>query len=251
MNTNEEKQSQENELNLAEIFKYLLHFLWIIAISAIVFAIIAFSYFRFIKKDQFNAKTSIYVDILSANDTVENSSITVATAIAKDYRYLLTSNRILNMVINDLALENETPDSLKKNISVTIPNDHFIEVSVTGYDPEYASKVANTLGKIATEVLPEYTTLQLKIIDTAETPTEPVSKGTMKYTALFGLLGAFIACVVLVIIYLIDDRIKSPEDIENKLGLSVLGIIPDLQSTLKMNKKTKKLIFSKENKENF
>ena len=178
------------------------------------------------------------MDILSEDDKAETSSINSAAAVANDYGYLLKSKKILDNVIAQLQPTDETYSSLTKKINVSLPIPHAIEISVTDRNPEYCVAVANALSSSAKQILPEYTSIQLKEIDAAVLPEKPDSNGLIKFTLLAAFLGAAVASLSIITVFLLDDRLKSAADIENRLGLSVLGIIPDIKSSRKAETKS-------------
>ena len=239
MEDNEIKQGAKNdEVVFSDILKILLKYFYLIIAAALLAAVTVFVYLRFISTPVYTATASLYVDILSEDDKAETSSINSAAAVANDYGYLLKSKKILDNVIAQLQPTDETYSSLTKKINVSLPIPHAIEISVTDRNPEYCVAVANALSSSARQILPEYTSIQLKEIDAAVLPEQPDSNGLIKFTLLAAFLGAAVASLSIITVFLLDDRLKSAADIENRLGLSVLGIIPDIKSSRKAETKS-------------
>ena len=80
----------------------------------------------------------------------------------------------------------------------------------------------------------------VNVVEEANLPTEISSPKIIRNTVIGALLGAFIAVVIIVIIYILDDTIKNPDDVERYLGLSVMGSIPVLDEELVRNNSKKK-----------
>jgi len=66
----------------------------------------------------------------------------------------------------------------------------------------------------------------IAIIDKADAPTKPSSPNLVKNLALALLAGAALASVIVFLRNQFDDAVRIPEDIEAKLNLSLLGVIP-------------------------
>lgn len=64
------------------------------------------------------------------------------------------------------------------------------------------------------------------IVDRAFVPVKPSSPNLILNIFLSLTLGLLIAAAVVALKHLLDDKISSPADIEKRLGLSLLGIIP-------------------------
>ena len=77
-------------------------------------------------------------------------------------------------------------------------------------------------------------------VEEANLPTQKAAPNTMKNTLLGGILGVFIAIGIIVIIYILDDTIKTPDDVERYLELNVLASLPIKEGT-KKNKKAKNI----------
>lgn len=73
--------------------------------------------------------------------------------------------------------------------------------------------------------------LTYEINDTGNIASNPSNKNYTKNSVIAAIAGAAIASAVLVIIFIFDDRIKTPDDIQKHLGLNILGTIPDFETT--------------------
>ena len=69
-------------------------------------------------------------------------------------------------------------------------------------------------------------TNNVSVVDRAEQPVKPVAPRPLINLALAGLLGLMVGAGVVFILEFLDESLKTPIDIENKLGLPLLGSIP-------------------------
>ena len=125
----------------------------------------------------------------------------------------------------------EYKDLLKK-VSVHTPTDtRIVSITVTDYDPQQAQNIANCIREVAGEHIQNVMDIEaVNVVEEANLPTVKAGPSVVKWTAVGGILGVFLVCAVILIHYLLDDSIKSSEDVEKYLGLSTLALIPITQS---------------------
>jgi len=71
-------------------------------------------------------------------------------------------------------------------------------------------------------------TVKTKISSSGKIPSSPSNKNSTRNAIIFGIIGAVAICAILLVIFIFDDKIKTPDDVEKQLGLSVLGAIPEI-----------------------
>ena len=79
--------------------------------------------------------------------------------------------------------------------------------------------------------------LAVNLVDEGNVPLEPAAPSVLKWTAIGFMAGAFLSVAVIIVLFLLDDTIKSSEDIEKYLKLSTLGTIPIVASEEDSRKK--------------
>ncbi len=90
---------------------------------------------------------------------------------------------------------------------------------------------------------------EVNVVEEGNVPQGKVSPNVLLNTLIGGILGGIVATLVVLIIYFLDDTIKTPDDVEKYLGLSVLGSIPLQEGeTVARGKKKKHSILRKNNK---
>lgn len=132
----------------------------------------------------------------------------------------------------DLPYSNQT---LRGMISANALNStEILEVKVTSKDPEEAAEIANTLAKLAPpEIIRVVQAGGVELIDEAVVNVNPVAPNIQLNTVIGALLGAVLACLGILILAMLDTRIKSEEDLQRQYELPVLGVIPDILETMK------------------
>ena len=227
--------NQENQAVEIDVFA-MLKTLWkrkfSIVLVALVFAIAAFGYSAFLAKKEYQSTSRIYVVSRQNqdNNALTNSDLQAGSYLVKDYREIILSQNVLSQAIEELKLD-MTPAELSKKISVSVPTDTRI-LSITAKDgnPKEAARIANGLRNVAAEKIIAVTKVSdVTTFDEAEVPQSPSSPNIRRNVLLGFIAGAGLMVVLMVVVEVLDDRVKRPEDIEELMGLTLLGIVPDIK----------------------
>lgn len=211
---------------------YLLRKLWsrkfFIIFIALVVGTIALLGSVFLIKPKYTSTTRIYVVNRTA-DGITNQDLQAGSYLVKDYQEVITSNEVLSSVIDKEKLS-LTPNELSSMISVTIPTDtRVISISVEDDNAQEATTIANTVREVAAEKIKAVTKVDdVTTLEAAEVPKEPSSPNIKRNTLIGVIAGGGLAVISIIILEVLDDRVRRPEDIEDVLGLPLLGIVPDI-----------------------
>ena len=215
------------EIDLMEILGLMLHRLWLIALCAAAVGAAAFAVSRYILTEEFQSTTRIYVLNRQNDDTLTYSDVQLGTQLTKDFREIIKSRYVLEQVIEKCGLR-ESSGSLASRISVDTQSDtRIIAITVTDTNPAMAQYIANELRETAAERIKIVMDIQaVNVVDEANLPAVPSAPRVGRWTVIGFLLGAFLCTTVILVHFLLDDTIKTSDDIEKYLGLSTLGMIP-------------------------
>lgn len=211
---------------------YLLRKLWsrkfFIIFIALVVGTITLLGSVFLIKPKYTSTTRIYVVSRTA-DGITNQDLQAGSYLVKDYQEVITSNEVLSSVIDKEKLS-LTPNELSSMISVTIPTDtRVISISVEDDNAQEATTIANTVREVAAEKIKAVTKVDdVTTLEAAEVPKEPSSPNIKRNTLIGVIAGGVLAVISIIILEILDDRVRRPEDIEDVLGLPLLGIVPDI-----------------------
>lgn len=227
--------NQENQAVEIDVFA-MLKTLWkrkfSIVLVALVFAIAAFGYSAFLAKKEYQSTSRIYVVSRQNqdNNALTNSDLQAGSYLVKDYREIILSQNVLSQAIEELKLD-MTPAELSKKISVSVPTDtRILSITAKDGDPKEAARIANGLRNVAAEKIIAVTKVSdVTTLDEAEVPQTPSSPNIRRNVLLGFIAGAGLMVVLMVVVEVLDDRVKRPEDIEELMGLTLLGIVPDIK----------------------
>ncbi len=240
---NQIRENQEVEIDLGEIFRVLLSRLGIILLSGIVFGLVAIAGTMLFIKPVYVSTTKIVVLSKQDNSTLTNQDMQTSTLLTKDYAELIKSRTVTEGVIAQLDL-NMKHEQLLSKLSVENQADtRIVAIRVKDEDPYMASQIANAIRDVASVHIQEVMDIEaVNVVETANIPSEPASPNLLKNGIFGGIFGVILAIIIVVAVYLANDTVKTPEDVERYLQLSVLGSIPlmDKEKKSKKQKKAKK-----------
>ena len=232
------------ELDLKELFNIFWSRKIQIGIIIAIFLVIGFIYtFVFVKPDYASTTTVILAQSTTTtpgtdngSDTITFNDLTLNQKLVSTYSELIKSPRILSEVISNLHLS-KSEEALKGSITVSAVEDtDLIQIRVTDAEPETAKRIAEEIARVFIEQVANgvYKINNVQVWDAAEVPTEPYNISHAKDLVIFLFIGIVLGVVYALIANMLDTTVKSKEEIEKKLGLSVLTTIPICDFDLSM-----------------
>ncbi len=221
-------EQEELEIDLKELFFELLSHWKILAVSTIMAAAIALTASKFILVPQYESTSALYV---LSNSITSLADIQIGSSLTNDYIVVVKGRPILDQVIENLNLD-ETYDSLEDKITLENPADsRILEITVRDTDPNRAKVIADEMASVASDYI------SIKMDQSAPTTIqngyadgEPVSPHVGMNTLIGAIVGFLLAAAIITISYLLDDTIMTDEDVEQKLGMNLLGSLPEVAS---------------------
>ena len=195
---------------------------------------LALGYTKLLVTPLYQATSSIYIVSASNNSVVNLTDLQIGAQLTADYQELILSRPLLEDVIENLELTNGEGEpmstaALSRMITITNTDDtRILKVTVTSPDPQESADIANELIDQACIYLPQIMeTEEPNLVEEAIPPTQKSSPSTARNVVLGGLLGACLACGVLVLRYLMNDTFVTPDDVVKYLGVQPLAVIPE------------------------
>lgn len=223
-----DKQIDEIEIDLREVFLILLGKSWLILLVGLLTAALAFGFSQFILEPVYESTTQIYILNKQDSDTVTYSDVQLGSQLTKDYAELIQSRFVLESVIEELGLIDMDYEDMLKKVTVSTPTDtRILAITVEDTSPMLAMDTANSIREAAAVHIKNVMDIEaVNVVDTANLPTEKSGPSVLKWTLVGGLIGMLLVMSIVMIWYLMDDTIKTSDDVEKYLGLSTLALIP-------------------------
>lgn len=225
-----------DEIDLGELLFDLWLNKWEIILAMAFGAVAAFFLSTVVMTPKYTSQTSLYVLAKQEANTNQNAittaDLTIGTQLTSDYQVLMTSRPVLEQTIAELDLD-MTTEELAKMIKVTNDsNTRILKIAVTHEDPYLARNIADTLRTAVSEQI--ISVMNIDAVNTVEDANLPIkpSSPNKKRNLLIGLMAGFVLSAGLIVLRsIMDDTVKNSDDVEKYLGVPVMGMIPNSEST--------------------
>ena len=235
-NVTKQRAANLDEIDLGELLFDLWLNKWEIILAMAFGAVAAFFLSTVIMTPKYTSQTSLYVLAKQEANTNQNAittaDLSIGTQLTNDYQELLTSRPVLEQTIAELGLDMTTED-LADLIKVTNDsNTRILKIAVTHEDPQLARNIADTLRTAVSEQIISVMNIDaVNTVEDANLPLEPSSPKKMR-NLLIGIMAGFVISAGLIVLRsIMDDTVKNSDDVEKYLGVPVMGMIPDSDST--------------------
>lgn len=223
------------EIELKELFEHFKNNLFKFSLIVFTICLIGCLYALFLQKPKYTSSTTLVLTGANGNDN-SNSSITMNeinlnSQLVSTYREIAKSRKVVEQVIEELKL-GASYETLASSINVSNVNDtEIISISVVNGEPEKAKEIADTLAIVFSKEIQEiYNVKNTSILDEGNLPTSASNINIPKQILIYFGLGLVAACAFLFLTFYFDTTIKSVEQVEQKLGLPILGAVPNYNS---------------------
>lgn len=235
------QNTEEVEINLLEVIHVLLNKLWIIILCGLLVGAASVAVTIFFITPQYESTTKMYVLSTQDSNTLTNADMQTSLSLTQDYAELVQSRTVMEGVISQLNLDLTYEQLLSKITVESVTDTRILSISVRDANPTEACEIANAVRDTAANHIQNVMDIDaVNVVDEANVPDHKVSPSVTKNGIIGILAGGMAAAAVILISYLINDTVKTQEDVERYLGLSVLGSIPVSEGEPKKKSKKKK-----------
>ena len=219
---------QEIEIDLLDLFGYYLSKLPLLILAVIIGAVIAGAVTVTLLPNKYTATSRMYMVSASSDSVVNLADLNLGTSISADYVELMMSRPVMEDVIAKLDLGYSYAQLCGMvNLSV-VNNTRIVKISVTSTDPDEAMRISNQIARTARQQLPKVMEAPTpSIAEEAVLPTSRSSPSLTKNVVIGALLALVAVLAVLTVLYMMDDTLKSAEDVEKMFGVMPLSVIPE------------------------
>lgn len=228
------------EIDLKEFFSVLVKKIWIVLLCAVILGTSAYVYTLNFVAPMYKANVSIYVNNNSDRNgtTINSADLAVALRLVQTYVNIIQSDAVLDKVISETGLL-LSADQVRAMITAeAMEETEMFKVTVTTPSAQMSADLANAIATVAPgEISNIIEGSSAKVIDHAKVPKKQASPNYVTSAALGAVVGAAVACLVILIQVASDKRIKSEEDLLKICDIPVMGVIPSLAAENKQREK--------------
>ncbi len=218
-----------DEINLKELFRYILSKFYVVLLILIAVVSIGEVYSIYLKTPMYKSTTKLVLTSseVEQNSTLKNSDVTLSNNLVKTYSEIVTSRNVMAKVISNLKMD-LSPEELAGKISVSsVSNTQIITVAVSDANAEDAQRIADEVAKVfKAEISTLYKMDNVQIVDKAQVANAPYNINFLKQTLQYLAAGLALGIGVVLVMFYLDNTVKNSKIVEDKVGLVVLGVVP-------------------------
>lgn len=237
----DDERQDEVEIDLLEILKALKKKAMLILSAGLLAGCISGAFTHFAVTPLYQSTSSILV--LSKETTLTSlADLQLGSSLTSDYTVLINSTPVLEQVIENLELEDISAEGLRQKITIENPSDsRILEITVEDTDPVLAKDIVDEIADVASDFIGDkMEVIPPKIIEEGKIPVVRSSPSVKRNIILGLLFGIFASAAVIAVYVVMDDSLKTEDDIIKYLDTSVLASVPDRKDYVNYNKRNKR-----------
>lgn len=219
------------KLTVLNVVQLMLKRWWIILLALMIGGGTFFSYYKYAVAPVYTSSGSLFVNNVREKKTenVNMGDMTTSQMLVWTYVELLGSNTFFTQVAETSGL-GYTPGQLARMIKLAPKNDtEIMLVTAVCENPEHAQLLVNTVLEAAPlEIDRIIKGGSTEVVDYAQLPTAPSGPRIMFNTFIGAVLFAALAAGLILLVEILDNRVKDEDDLTQSYEYPVLGTIPDI-----------------------
>lgn len=238
---NRKRQQEPKTVDLAGMFFRILEKFWIILVSAAVCATVM-GVLAGNSVMTYSATSKLYI-VNKDSSGVNISDLQLGTVLTLDYQEVFKTWEVHKMVIEELDLP-YSYQQMQSMLTISNPEEtRILYITVSNPDAKMAAKIANAYAKAAKTFI--INTMEGVVPSDFSIALEPSvgSGANVGSSAVIGFVGGgVLAVAILAFLFVLDNRPRSPEAIQQYGGIPTLSVFPahkDKHSAGKFTSKNK------------
>ena len=233
-------ENEVQEIDLIELATVIWHRIWLVILGLVLGAVLFYEGTKLLITPQYEATSTIY--IFSKTTSITSlADLQLGSQLAEDFEIIATTRDVVERVIKDLELDT-TYEEIIKQITVTNPqSSHMLKITVKDPDPKTAADISNALSdELREQIADIMNTDKPSTVQRAVVPTKQASPNVLKNTVIGAALGVVIVAGILIVRHLMDDTIKTSDDVRKYLNVDTLAEVPYVKSQARPAEKKKR-----------
>ena len=226
----------EETIDLKEYFYIIKKRAWIIALITVLAMLASTIISFFVLSPVYETKTTLIVNTEQNNETntITGDQLNVTQKLTLTYGEIIKSRSVIDEVIKSLKLD-MSYENVSSMITVSpVKDTQIIAISVQDTDTERAADIANSIPKVFTKEVKRITKANsVEVIDKAIVAENPIKPNKVMNVAIAAVLGVMIGLFITFVLEYMDNKVKTPQDIEKHIDLPILGVVPNENMTKK------------------
>ncbi len=219
------------QLSIMSMVDAILKKWYILFIAAIAGGLFAYVFTDLFIPPKYSSSATLYVSASSVkSENVSAANINASKMLVETYAEILKARDFLGRIVKDIDGK-YTADEIKGMLSVESVNEtEIMSIKILCENKNDAYKIAKCFSEYAADELRNVMGGgEVTILETPLEPQSPVSPNIRMITIAGVAAGLLLAGLVVVVLGLLDTRIKSGEEFANMYEEPLLGEIPTLE----------------------
>ena len=224
------KENDEIQIDLLELLDALRRRIWLILLALVLGGAAGVAYTKLVMTPIYSSTAMVYM--LSKETTLTSlADLQIGSQLTNDYRVMVTSRPVLQEVIDNLGLDTDYT-GLRGQLSLDNPADtRILSITAADPDPARAKAIVDEVARVSSNYIADIMEMvPPKIVEEGQVPEKPSSPSVKRNAVLGGLAGAALVCGALTVMVILNDTIRTEEDVERYLGLTTLALVPERSS---------------------
>ena len=217
------------EIKISELITAVLSKFWILILVGLVAAVGAYYYTAEMTTPLYQSTARVYILNRQSSLSTSMNDLSSAVTLKDDFKVLIKSNEVSRQVLESIGEDSSNYKSVKGQVSLDNNETRFVDITVTDKDPVRAKLLVDAYAKVARKKAIEIMGVEdITIEEYGEIPSSPTSPSMSRNIVMAVAVGIVLACAVILLLHLMNNTVKTPEDIEKAIGVCFLGSIPDI-----------------------
>ncbi len=220
----------DTTLGLKQLFQIMLKRIWLIILTTIIFVLAAGIISHYFLSPAYKASTTIIIGNSpkqSEGYGYNYDDVLMYQQLAKTYQVIATSKTVAENAAKELGKAVSPEEVSSKTEITTMTDTQAMVITVTSISGDDASKTANAIAAaFIDEAMRIFPRGNVQIMDRASSPKSPVSPRPILNMVIALLLGLLLSIGIIIIRECLDSTVKNESDVNNLIGVQVVGIIP-------------------------
>lgn len=230
---------EEEEISLSELFEIVKPNLIYIILFSVILGLGSFLVTKLAIEPVYQSEATMIINNRrdDASNAITNDEINSARNLASVYSIIIKSDAVMIPVIDSLNVD-ILPSELANKVSVSsVDNTQVIRISVKDTNPELAQVINQEILNVAPDIIVDMVEAgSARIVSYPQVPLNPVSPNVMMNVLVASMLGMMLSTGFVFVRHMMDKTFRTAKDVENHLGIPVIGVIPNIQSVKKGGK---------------
>lgn len=233
------------EMDIQTIFAILLRKLKWIILFAVVGGLLFGLYAHFRIPETYRSECEMYIsnyrDITTTkSEGMSSASLNASQTLVNEYIVVIKNDMMMTKVAEELQTHGYflSAGQLRGCLSLSEVNETaMLRVAAVTTDPELSKAICQSVMDVAPDELTDI--MPLSTIRPMAPPKSGyrVGPNVTRNAVIGATVGLLITCVLVIVLYMLDDTVKGERDLKRRMDVVVLGEVPSFQNDKKGGKR--------------